>query len=57
LPKRKNYVWLGTSPNTRVEKFYKLLGWEHIGMHGEDEIKFEMTIQKWKEIKNNKHYI
>ncbi|MGG8495081.1 GNAT family N-acetyltransferase [Tenacibaculum sp. TC6] len=42
-------VWLGTSPNTRAETFYRKLGWIDIGLHGKDEIKFEMTYQKWKE--------
>lgn len=41
-------VWLGTSPNTRAEKFYRMLGWKEIGMHGKGEIKFEMTFDKWK---------
>lgn len=41
-------VWLGTSPNTKAEKFYRMLGWKEIGMHGKGEIKFEMTFDKWK---------
>lgn len=43
----RNTVWLGTSPNTRAEKFYKKLGWTEIGFHGKEEIKFEMTYNKW----------
>ena len=39
-------VWLGTAPNTRAEKFYKLSGWKEIGLHGK-EIKFEMTFDSW----------
>ena len=43
----KEKVWLGTSPNTRAEKFYRMQGWHEIGMHGKDEIKFEMTYDFW----------
>jgi GNAT superfamily N-acetyltransferase len=34
-------VWLGTSPNTRAAKFYRMQGWKEVGMHGKGEIKFE----------------
>lgn len=44
-------VWLGTSPNTRAEMFYKKAGWTEIGMHGKNEIKFELTIDDWMQIK------
>lgn len=40
-------VWLGTSPNTRAEKFYKKAGWTSAGMNGKDEIKFEMRCDNW----------
>lgn len=40
-------IWLGTTPNTRAELFYRKAGWKDIGMHGEDEIKFEMTFSDW----------
>jgi len=40
-------VWLGTSPNTRAEQFYRKSGWEEIGVHGKGEIKFEMTFSRW----------
>ncbi len=43
----RNTVWLGTSPNTRAEKFYRKLGWTEIGLHSKGEIKFEMTYNKW----------
>ena len=46
-------VWLGTSPNTRAEMFYKKLGWTEIGMHGKNEIKFEMTFDDWTRLKHN----
>jgi GNAT superfamily N-acetyltransferase len=44
-------VWLGTSPGTRAEQFYRKAGWVEIGMHGKGEVKFEMSIEGWK--KNN----
>ena len=47
-------VWLGTAPNTRAEKFYRMLGWKETGVHGKGEIKFEMTFDKWtNQIVNN----
>jgi GNAT superfamily N-acetyltransferase len=47
----KKNVWLGTSPKTRAEYFYRKAGWIEIGLHGNNEIKFEMTFEKW--TKNN----
>ncbi len=44
----KKNVWLGTSPNTRAEAFYRKAGWREVGTHGEDEIKFEMSFEDWK---------
>ncbi len=43
----KKNVCLGTSPNTRAESFYKKAGWIEIGLHGNNEIKFEMTFENW----------
>ena len=43
----KTDVWLGTSPNTRAAEFYKKAGWIQNGMHGKDELKFEMTLRQW----------
>ncbi len=43
----KTNVWLGTSPNTRAENFYRKAGWKEIGMHGKGEIKFEMSYEDW----------
>ncbi len=43
---RKN-IWLSTSPNTRAEIFYKKAGWKEIGVHGDGEIKFEMSFKDW----------
>jgi len=41
-------VWLGTSPKTRAESFYRKAGWKETGTHGKGEIKFEMTKDEWK---------
>jgi len=41
-------LWLGTEPGTRAEIFYRKSGWKEIGIHGKDEIKFEMTFENWK---------
>ncbi len=40
-------VWLGTAPHTRAEKFYNKQGWTKIGMHSQNEVKFEMTFDNW----------
>ena len=40
-------VWLGTTPGTRAEEFYKKKGWKAVGTHGRDEVKFEMTYERW----------
>ena len=42
-------IWLGTAPNTRAEKFYRIAGWKEVGTHGKGEIKFEMSATNWKE--------
>lgn len=47
-------VWLGTSPNTRAEGFYRKAGWVEVGWHGKGEIKFEMTYEMWEEKRQNK---
>ena len=43
----RDTIWLGTTPKTRAELFYRKAGWKEIGMHGKDEIKFEMTYDSW----------
>ncbi len=40
-------VWLGTAPNSRAEKFYRMQGWKEVGTHGKGEIKFEMEYETW----------
>ncbi len=43
----KKKVWLGTAPNSRAEKFYRMQGWKEVGLHGKGEIKFEMDLETW----------
>jgi GNAT superfamily N-acetyltransferase len=43
----KEKIWLGTAPNSRAEKFYRMQGWREVGMHGKGEIKFEMDFDTW----------
>jgi hypothetical protein len=45
-------LWLGSSPNTRAESFYRKAGWKEIGTHGKAEIKLEMTFKDWTDIRN-----
>lgn len=51
----KETIWLGTSPSSRAESFYKKAGWTAIGAHGKDEVKFEMTHSIWTSEKNTKN--
>lgn len=46
----KESVWLGTSPGTRAETFYRKAGWKEVGTHGKGEIKFEMTAAEWRSL-------
>ncbi|KMQ59870.1 GCN5 family acetyltransferase [Chryseobacterium sp. BLS98] len=48
----KEKMWLGTSPDTRAEIFYRKSGWKETGTHGKGEIKFEMTYNNWKSRKS-----
>ncbi len=41
-------IWLGTEPQTRAASFYRKNGWKENGMHGKNEIKFEMHFEDWK---------
>ena len=43
-----NTLWLGTSPHTRAYAFYHRAGWKEGGLHGKGEVKFEMTNDNWK---------
>ena len=44
-------VWLGTLTGTRAEGFYRNAGWKEIGIHGDGELKFEMTYHDWQNTK------
>jgi GNAT superfamily N-acetyltransferase len=46
----KDKIWLGTEQNTKAETFYKKRGWKAVGMHGNIEIKFEMTFEDWSKL-------
>ncbi|MCE3226346.1 MAG: putative acetyltransferase, partial [Bacteroidetes bacterium] len=46
----KNRVWLGTAPNTRAESFYRKAGWTETGMHGQGEVKFEISFEGWNKL-------
>jgi GNAT superfamily N-acetyltransferase len=48
--KSKETLWLGTSPETRAESFYRASGWKDMGMRKNGEIRFEMSSTDWKEI-------
>lgn len=50
----KETLWLGTAFNTRAETFYRMQGWKEAGMHGTKEIKFEMSYDDWKALRNPK---
>ncbi len=41
-------VWLSTAPGTRAETFYKMNGWEVVGVTKSGELKFEMEQPVWK---------
>ena len=43
----KEKVWLGTSPNSRAEVFYRRAGWKDAGKRPNGEIQFELTIADW----------
>jgi GNAT superfamily N-acetyltransferase len=44
-------IWLGTSPNTRAEKFYEKAGWTSLGLRPNGEVKFELTAADWQYIR------
>jgi GNAT superfamily N-acetyltransferase len=45
--KTHSTVWLGTSPGTRAEAFYRIAGWKEVGTQANGEIKFEMNYEQW----------
>ena len=40
-------VWLSTTPGTRADQFYRKCGWTETGKYGTNQIRFEMTYEKW----------
>ena len=40
-------LWLTTAAGTRAEQFYRLSGWEQIGINASNEIIFEITSKAW----------
>ncbi|HKG07568.1 MAG TPA: GNAT family N-acetyltransferase [Pedobacter sp.] len=48
----KASIVLGTTQNTRAEKFYTLQGWINIGSYSNGEIKFELSFENWTGRKN-----
>jgi GNAT superfamily N-acetyltransferase len=49
----KEKIWLGTAPNSRADKFYRLQGWTEVGTHGKGEIKFEMDFETWSDVSSD----
>ena len=47
----KEKLWLGTSPNTRAEIFYRKAGWKEIGKRPNGEIHFEMSFDDWRMVR------
>ena len=47
-------IWLGTEQKTKAESFYKNRGWKEVGMHEDDETKFEMTSDELKKRTTNR---
>lgn len=45
--KKTEPVWLSTSPGTRADQFYRKCGWTETGIYGKNQIRFEMTLDKW----------
>jgi len=41
-------IWLSTSPGTRAEAFYHKAGWLQTGFQSNGEVRFEMTIERWR---------
>lgn len=50
-------LWLGTSPGTRAESFYRKGGWKEVGRRKNGEIKFEMNKSTWRNAKNSESFL
>ncbi len=49
----KPKVWLSTDPGTRAEQFYKEQGWTRTEKLPNGEIKFEMTVDEWRNMEHS----
>ena len=45
----KTWVWLSTDPATRAAGFYESQHWKRTGKLPNGEIKFEMTVDQWRD--------
>ena len=43
----KEKIWLSTDPLSRAQKFYRMQGWQEVGVYGKGELKFEMDYTTW----------
>ena len=46
----KTTIWLATGFDTRAVQFYRMQGWEEVGLHGKNEIRFEMSYLQWQKV-------
>lgn len=49
--KKTDTVWLSTTPGTRADQFYRKCGWTETGKYGTSQVRFEMSYEKWLDIK------
>lgn len=45
----KEKLWLSTEAHSRAAAFYKKSGWTEVGWHNQQELKFEITFNDWKQ--------
>ena len=50
----KEKVWLSTDNQSRAETFYRKSGWKEVEYLPKNEVKFEMTLQEWKEVRQSR---
>ncbi|MET0394429.1 MAG: GNAT family N-acetyltransferase [Chitinophagaceae bacterium] len=43
----ETFIWLGTAPGTRAERFYRKAGWQDRGLRPNGEKRFELTAAQW----------
>jgi len=46
---RDETLWLSTATGTRAAAFYRLQHWKEAGPYGNNEIRFEMDAERWRE--------